>query len=216
MEHGIDVFTGYGMSETCPILTLAQLQPHMLDWPADRQAEIRCKTGRPVPFVQIRIVDTDMNDVPDDGVSPGEIVVRAPWLTAGYLKDPGNSETLWAGGWLHTGDIAVRIPDGYLRITDRLKDVIKTGGEWVSSLDIEDLIMRHPSGRGSRRGRRARPEMERAAAGFRGAQARTVRQRRRDPRPPGRVCGPRPASRATPFPNRCGLPTSCRRPASAS
>jgi len=145
MEHGIDVFTGYGMSETCPILTLAQLQPHMLDWPADRQAEIRCKTGRPVPFVQIRLVDTDMNDVPDDGVSPGEVVVRAPWLTAGYLKDPGNSATLWAGGWLHTGDIAVRDPDGYLRITDRLKDVIKTGGEWVSSLDIEDLIMRHPA-----------------------------------------------------------------------
>ena len=71
MEHGIDVFTGYGMSETCPILTLAQLQPHMLDWPADRQAEIRCKTGRPVPFVQIRLVDTDMNDVPDDGVVAG-------------------------------------------------------------------------------------------------------------------------------------------------
>jgi fatty-acyl-CoA synthase len=145
LGEGIDVFTGYGMSETCPILTLAQLQPHMLAWGSDRQAEIRCKTGRPIPLVQVRLVDPEMNDVPDDGVSPGEVVVRAPWLTAGYLKDPANSAKLWAGGWLHTGDIAVRDADGYLRITDRLKDVIKTGGEWVSSLDIEDLILRHPA-----------------------------------------------------------------------
>jgi len=86
-----------------------------------------------------------MNDVAQDGVAQGEIVVRAPWLTRGYLKDPTNTETLWAGGWLHTGDIAVRDADGFLRITDRLKDVIKTGGEWVSSLDVEDLILRHPA-----------------------------------------------------------------------
>ena len=71
-------------------------------------------------------------------------MARAPWLTQGYLRDPANSEKLWLGGWLHTGDIGVIGPDGYLKITDRLKDVIKTGGEWVSSLDIEDLILRHP------------------------------------------------------------------------
>jgi fatty-acyl-CoA synthase len=70
-------------------------------------------------------------------------VVRAPWLTHGYLKDAHNSVALWAGGWLHTGDIAAIEPDGYVRITDRIKDVIKTGGEWVSSLDVEDLILRH-------------------------------------------------------------------------
>jgi fatty-acyl-CoA synthase len=86
-----------------------------------------------------------MNDVPHDGVSQGEVVVRAPWLTQGYLKDPANSETLWAGGWLHTGDIAVIDEEGYLKITDRIKDVIKTGGEWVSSLDLEDLILQHPA-----------------------------------------------------------------------
>jgi len=145
MEVGVDVFTGYGMSETCPILTLAQLRPEMAAWDIDRQAEIRCKTGRSIPLVQIRLVDPDMNDVAQDGVAQGEIVVRAPWLTRGYLKDPTNTETLWAGGWLHTGDIAVRDADGFLRITDRLKDVIKTGGEWVSSLDVEDLILRHPA-----------------------------------------------------------------------
>jgi fatty-acyl-CoA synthase len=145
LADGVDVFTGYGMSETCPVLTLSQLQPHMLDWPPERQAEIRCRTGHTIPLVQVQLVDPDMNALPDDGVSPGEIVVRAPWLTSGYLKDPANSATLWAGGWLHTGDIAVRDADGCLRITDRLKDVIKTGGEWVSSLDIEDLILRHPA-----------------------------------------------------------------------
>ena len=143
LAEGIDVFSGYGLSETCPVLTLAQLQPYMLDWPPERQAEIRCKTGRPIPLVQIRLVDPDMNAVPDDGVSQGEIVVRAPWLTGGYLKDPANSAQLWAGGWLHTGDIAVRDPDGYIRITDRLKDLIKTGGEWVSSIDVEDLLLCH-------------------------------------------------------------------------
>jgi acyl-CoA synthetase (AMP-forming)/AMP-acid ligase II len=113
-------------------------------WHIDRQAEIRCKTGRPVPLVEIRIVDEEMNDLPHDGVSQGEVVVRAPWLTQGYLKDPVNSEKLWAGGWLHTGDIAVIDEEGYLKITDRLKDVIKTGGEWVSTLDLEDLILKHP------------------------------------------------------------------------
>ena len=141
---GIDAFTGYGMSETCPILTLSHLKPHMEDWDIDRQVEIRCKTGRPAPMVEIRIVDEEMNDLPHDGVSQGEVVVRAPWLTQGYLKDPANSRHLWAGGWLHTGDIAVIDGEGYLKITDRLKDVIKTGGEWVSSLDLEDLILQHP------------------------------------------------------------------------
>jgi fatty-acyl-CoA synthase len=145
LDMGIDVFTGYGMSETGPIVTLAQLQPHMADWDLDRQAEIRCLTGRVVPMAQVRIIDDAMNDVPHDGQSSGEIVVRSPWLTQGYYKDEANSEKLWAGGWLHTGDIGVMDRDGWLKITDRLKDVIKTGGEWVSSLDVEDLLTRHPA-----------------------------------------------------------------------
>ena len=104
---------------------------------------MKCLAGRTIPMVQIRIVDEAMNDLPHDGKSSGEIVVRAPWLTQGYLKDPANSEKLWAGGWLHTGDIATIDKEGYLRITDRLKDVIKTGGEWVSSIDVEDLLLKH-------------------------------------------------------------------------
>ena len=84
-----------------------------------------------------------MNDLPHDGKSQGEIVARAPWLTQGYLKDPANSEKLWAGGWLHTGDIATIDNEGHVKIADRLKDVIKTGGEWVSSIEIEDLLLKH-------------------------------------------------------------------------
>ncbi len=144
VEQGVDIFGGYGMSETGPVLALAQLQPHMHDWDVDRQVEVRCKTGRAIGLVDLRIVDDDMNDVPHDGRSSGELVVRAPWLTQGYLHDPLNSANLWRGGWLHTGDIAVIDPSGYVKITDRLKDVIKTGGEWISSLDLEDLILRHP------------------------------------------------------------------------
>lgn len=144
LERGIDIFTGYGMSETCPILTLSYLQPHMESWDLDAQAEIRSLTGRPVPFVSIRIVDADMNDLPHDGKSQGEVVVRTPWLTQGYVNDPDNSAELWAGGWLHTGDIGVIDEQGYLKITDRIKDVIKTGGEWISSLDLESLVLQHP------------------------------------------------------------------------
>lgn len=144
LERGIDIFTGYGMSETCPILTLSYLMPHMEEWDLDAQAEIRSLTGRPVPFVNIRIVDENMNDMPHDGKSQGEVVVRAPWLTQGYVNDPENSAQLWAGGWLHTGDIGVIDENGYLKITDRIKDVIKTGGEWISSLDLEALILQHP------------------------------------------------------------------------
>ena len=144
-NRGVDIFAAYGMSETCPILVFAQLKPQMLDWDEERQLEIRCKTGLPIPMVELRIVDEAMKDVPHDGVSQGEVVVRSPWLTQGYLRDPQNSEQLWRGGYLHTGDIGVIDAEGYLKITDRLKDVIKTGGEWISSLELEDLILKHPA-----------------------------------------------------------------------
>jgi len=141
--RGIDVFTGYGMSETCPILTLAQVDSGDLDTPADLPA--RLKTGRAVPLVALRTVDGDMRDCPRDGQTTGEVVVRAPWLTQGYLHDAQASEALWQGGWLHTQDIGHIDARGYLQVTDRIKDVIKTGGEWVSSLQIEDIITRHPA-----------------------------------------------------------------------
>ena len=144
MDKGIDIFGGYGMSETCPILSLAQLKPSMTELDADTEIEYRTRAGLPAQLVDLRIVDEQMQEVPHDGKASGEVVVRAPWLTQGYLNDPANSEDLWRGGYLHTNDIGTIDPQGYLLITDRIKDVVKSGGEWISSLLIEDIISQHP------------------------------------------------------------------------
>ncbi len=141
LARGMDVFTGYGMSETCPILTIAHVRDEMSD--ADAEAAERIRTGYSIPLVDLRTVDMDMLDVPHDGKASGEIVVRSPWLTQGYLSNPLASEDLWAGSYLHTGDIGVLDERGMLTVTDRLKDVIKTGGEWVSSLELESIISQH-------------------------------------------------------------------------
>lgn len=143
MDLGIEIFHGYGMSETCPILTLANLKPHMMQWDRERQLDYRTKTGFPLPLADLKVVDTEGAPVPRDGATPGEIVVRTPYCTQGYFKDPERSEELWRGGYLHTGDVANIDDQGYVRITDRLKDAIKTGGEWISSLELESLISRH-------------------------------------------------------------------------
>ena len=142
LRLGIDIFAGYGMSETCPVLTIAHVTEK--DLSEDEEIKVRCKTGRPLPLVQLRIVDEQMNDIPADGESVGEIVVRSPWLTQGYLKDKRNSENLWQDGYLHTADIANLNENNYVKITDRMKDVIKIGGEWISSLEVEDLLAPYP------------------------------------------------------------------------
>ena len=142
LARGIDVFAGYGMSETCPLLTVAHLKSPLPT--ADEEPALRTKAGIPVPLVTLRIVDEHMRDAERDGKTTGEIVARAPWLTQGYLHNAGASEQLWAGGYLHTGDTGKIDADGYLQITDRIKDVIKSGGEWISSVAIEDIILQHP------------------------------------------------------------------------
>jgi fatty-acyl-CoA synthase len=144
LAAGIDIFAGYGMSETGPIAAVAHVMSKDLSGDPDQEVEFRTRAGMAAPLVDLRIVDPDMNDVAHDGKSTGEIVLRSPWLTQGYFNNPEGSEELWAGGYLHTSDIAVVSPGGYIHITDRLKDVIKTGGEWVSSLQIEDLISQCP------------------------------------------------------------------------
>jgi len=144
LARGIDIFAGYGMSETCPILTISQLTPAMLEGEVEDQMDLRVKAGRPIPLVDLRIVDEELHDLPRDGKAAGEVVVRAPWLTQGYLNDRQSSEQLWRGGYLHTNDIANIDVDGYVGITDRIKDVIKSGGEWISSLEIEDILSQHP------------------------------------------------------------------------
>ena len=144
LDKGIDVLSGYGLSETCPILTTAQLSGAMLEQDQETQLYFRCKAGRPLPLVDLRVVDEEMRDLPHDGKSTGEVVVRTPWLTQGYLKNQEASEQLWRDGYLHTGDIGHIDADGYLKVTDRIKDVIKSGGEWISSLTLEDYISQLP------------------------------------------------------------------------
>jgi fatty-acyl-CoA synthase len=143
LKRGIDVLTGYGMSETCPVLTIAHLSSADLHSAAEQQTTLRCKTGLPLPLVDLRIVNSEMNEEAHDGEATGEVVVRTPWLTQGYLDAPQASEELWAGGYLHTQDIGNIDARGHLKITDRIRDVIKTAGEWTSSLQLEDVVAKH-------------------------------------------------------------------------
>ncbi len=140
LELGIDVITGYGMSETCPILSLTYLDDKKKELKIDDQVAVRTKTGIPIPLVEMKVVDERMKPLPADGESVGEIVCRSPWLTQAYYKEEERSQDLWKGGYLHTGDVAFVDKENFFTITDRIKDVIKTGGEWVSSLELENLI----------------------------------------------------------------------------
>ena len=140
---GITIHAGYGMSETCPVMCAATPKEPMLDWPEERLLDVIIKTGKPIPLAEIEVVDAKDNLLPHDGQSTGEVVMRSPWLTAGYFKEPEKSKELWRNGWLHSGDVGYIDAEGYLQITDRIKDVIKSGGEWVSSLDLENVMSQH-------------------------------------------------------------------------
>jgi len=145
-RFGMVVMAGYGMSETGPVLTLGTPKDEMRSLPdQDQLRKVLLHAGLPIPLVEIRVVDQAMKDVPRDAKTLGEIVVRSPWLTQGYYKDPERSEALWSGGWLHTGDLAAMDERGVIMIRDRIKDVVKSGGEWISSLLLEDLLTHHPS-----------------------------------------------------------------------
>ena len=133
---GAQVIVGYGMSETGPLVAMGRPSP---DAPADAM-----RTGCPVPLVFLRVVDDAMQDVARDDLAHGEVVVRAPWLTPCYPGDEAASADLWRGGWLHTQDVATMRADGSVQVRDRLKDVIKSGGEWICSLTLEEIAARHP------------------------------------------------------------------------
>ena len=144
LKRGMDVCAAYGQSEACPTLTIMHLSTAQTTGDIDEEIEFRIKPGYAPPLMELRVVDSDMQDVAHDGKATGEIVARAPWLAMGYLNDPKASERLWTSGYLHTGDVGSIDPDGALHITDRLKDIIKSGGEWISSIDLEDIIMQRP------------------------------------------------------------------------
>ena len=143
--RGIQLTAAYGMSETCPLISCAHYNEELLASGDDERITYRIKAGVPVPLVDAAIVDENGEFLPADGETQGELVLRAPWLSMGYFREPEKGAELWKGGWMHTGDVATLDAMGYIDIRDRIKDVIKTGGEWVSSLELEDLISRHPA-----------------------------------------------------------------------
>ena len=144
-KAGIQLTAAYGMSETCPLICAAYLNDELLAGSESERTAYRIKAGVPVPLVEAAIMAEDGSLLPNDGESQGELVLRAPWLTQGYFREPERGEELWRNGWMHTGDVATLDDMSFIDIRDRLKDVIKTGGEWISSLELEDMISSHPA-----------------------------------------------------------------------
>ena len=143
-QHRLHVVHGWGMTETTPVATISRLKPHLKERPCDEQFAYKLKQGIPVPFVEIRVMDGE-KEVPWDGMTMGELQIRGPWITASYFNRPDLKEVMTDDGWFRTGDVATIDPEGYMKITDRTKDLIKSGGEWISSVDLENELMAHPS-----------------------------------------------------------------------
>jgi acyl-CoA synthetase (AMP-forming)/AMP-acid ligase II len=142
-EYGVDVLHAWGMTEMSPLGTLCTLKNKHLSLPADEQMKIRLKQGRAIFGVDMKIVGDDGQAQAHDGVAYGDLMVRGPWVIREYYKSEGGNPL--RDGWFPTGDVGTIDPDGYLQITDRSKDVIKSGGEWISSIDIENIAMAHPA-----------------------------------------------------------------------
>ncbi|NIF82761.1 fatty-acid--CoA ligase [Comamonas sp. Tr-654] len=146
-DYGVEVLHAWGMTEMSPLGTLCTLKNKHLDLPKDEQMKIRQKQGRAIYGVEMKIVNDAGDEQPWDGKSYGDLLVRGPWIIDSYYKGSGNPLVRGADGygWFPTGDVATIDPDGYMQITDRSKDVIKSGGEWISSIDIENIAMANPA-----------------------------------------------------------------------
>ncbi len=143
-RFGVTVIQPWGMTETTPMGTFSTLKPHMRDWPEDKRYEVRAKQGLPSPFFEIRAAGTQ-GEIPWDGEAVGELQVRGPWVTGSYHNMPQEGQRWTEDGWLRTGDVVNIDPEGYIKITDREKDLIKSGGEWISSVDLENALVAHPA-----------------------------------------------------------------------
>ena len=142
-DLGVEVMHAWGMTEMSPIGSVAHLKPEMEDWDAERRYEKRAKQGLMVPGLEFNVIDDAGEEVPWDGEEFGELWIRGPWVTTEYYERPEANEEDFEDGWLKTGDIVTIDSDGYMEIVDRTKDVIKSGGEWISSVELENALMAH-------------------------------------------------------------------------
>jgi fatty-acyl-CoA synthase len=141
---GCECYSGYGLTETSPALSLSPIKPE-LGWQGEQRFTGQAMTGYAIPGVELRVVDPNDNDVPRDGLTIGEIVARGDGVMEGYWRQPSASAEALRGGWFHTGDMATVNEDGYLLVVDRKKDIIVSGGENISSLELEKAILAHPA-----------------------------------------------------------------------
>jgi fatty-acyl-CoA synthase len=149
-KHGLCILHLWGMTETTPLATVGKLKAHMRGWTPDQQYEVRAKQGWPSPFVELRVMRPDgpggtSIEAPRDGETPGELEVRGPWVAASYYNAPDQANRWTPDGWFKTGDVATLDDEGIIKIVDRAKDLVKSGGEWISSVDLENALMGHPA-----------------------------------------------------------------------
>ncbi len=143
-KYGVRMTHAWGMTEMTPLGTISRLKSYMETWPDEDRLAVRAKQGYASVGVEIRAVDEEGREVPWDGKTMGELQVRGPWVIKGYYENPEGAKAFTADGWFKTGDVVTIDPEGYIQITDRTKDLIKSGGEWISSIDMESLLMSHP------------------------------------------------------------------------
>ncbi len=143
-RYGIHIIHLWGLTETTPLATAGHLKAHMTNWSEDQKYAVRAKQGFPAPFVELRVM-TPKGQAPHDGKTVGELEARGPWVAASYYNAPETKDRWTADGWFRTGDIASIDEEGYVKIVDRSKDLIKSGGEWISSVDLENALMAHPA-----------------------------------------------------------------------
>jgi fatty-acyl-CoA synthase len=142
-DYGVQVFHAWGMTEMSPLGTVGTLKPKQEKLDKEAQRAVQAKQGRGIFGVEMKIIDENGADLPWDGKAFGDLMVRGPWIASGYMKGEGGDPL--KNGWFPTGDVATIDPDGYMQITDRSKDVIKSGGEWISSIDLENIAVAHPA-----------------------------------------------------------------------